>query len=374
MGKREFDRSRGNQARNLAGGALIGLNIGRDLVENVLTGVGTPMRPAEIQTDDIIDAGQQLESQGRLVNGWNLRRALGDKGRPDHLIEVWQSHRGVVPAASADAGPVVLPPELAEQANRGCSELAALYDGLVLKAFEQADALLKEHYQVDFERFVAERGELQEQLASASASISATETALTKALLGVERMREALVNAQTEIVRAEKQIRAVEEQRERDAQAAGQQVADLQAQVAALSSAAHQARKTIVAAESEARHLREQVTRLASSAEAARSESAAMSAEAAAGKAEKAAEQRRADRAEQACAAAAAAAHAAAATLRRESQQLHEKLAQLTSALDEAKSSAASQRHRAEKAEQALAYALEVNKKAEDKTGIIYIE
>ncbi len=178
------------------------------------------MRLAEVQTDDIIEAGQRLESGGNPVNGWTLRRALGDKGRPDQLIEVWLSHRGVTPVASTDAGSGVLPPELAEQADRGRRDLVAHYDGLILTTFNHADALLKERYKAEFDRLVAERGAMQEQLDAASASVTATEAALSKALASMERMREALAIARTEIVRSEKRVQAAEEQRERDRHAA----------------------------------------------------------------------------------------------------------------------------------------------------------
>ena len=324
------------------------------------------MRLAEAQTDAIIEAGQQLESQGSPVNGWTLRRALGDKGRPDQLIEVWQAHRGVVPAASVDASPGVLPPELVEQADRGRSELTAHYNGLILAMFSRVDALLRERCKAEFDRLVAERGEMQEQLDAAGASVTATESALGKALASTERMREALMLAQTEIVRAEKRIQAAEEQRDCDRQAAAQQAADLQTQIAALSAVA----------EAEARHCREQATHLAASAEAARGEAAALAAEVATARAGTAAERRRADKAEQDGAAAqkaAAAASLASAALSGEAQQLRGKVAQLTSALDAANSSALAQEQRAQKAEQDLAHALDERRKHEEATGIIYI-
>ncbi len=287
------------------------------------------MRPAEVQTDDIIKAGQQLESEGKPVNGWNLRRVLGDKGRPDHLIEVWQAHRGVAPVAPEDEELPVLPPELAAEADRGRSELAAHYDGLALAMFKQTDALLRDRYKTEFDRLTAEHGEMEDQLAAASASVSATEATLNKTLVGMERMRDALTAARTGIAHSEKRIRAIEEQRERDAQATGQQITALQAQVAALSAAAQQTQKKLAATESEARYLREQAARLTSGIEAVRAEAAAMSAEAAAAKAEKAAEQRRADRMEQECAAAqknAVTAHDALAASKNETQQLRERV------------------------------------------------
>lgn len=189
------------------------------------------MQTAEVQIDDVIVAGQYLASLGEPVNGWTLRRALGDRGRPDHLAEVWQAHGGAAPAAAGDAGPAALPAEFAEQVDRGRGELAALYDGLALAAYRQADALLRNRYAADLDRLAAERDGLRGQLAAASASVVATEAALGDARLGAERLREALAAARTGIEVSERRVRAAEEGRERDAREAGERIAALDAAV-----------------------------------------------------------------------------------------------------------------------------------------------
>jgi hypothetical protein len=51
------------------------------------------MRKAIFSKEDIIKAGQALEKQeGRSVSGWEVFKAMGEKGKLSRFSEVWESH------------------------------------------------------------------------------------------------------------------------------------------------------------------------------------------------------------------------------------------------------------------------------------------
>jgi len=81
------------------------------------------MRPVEFETQDIVQAGQEIEADGKRVTGYALRRLLGG-GDQKRLLSVWQSHqshgRSDEQQATAD-----LPIELEETLDKVCKVLSA---------------------------------------------------------------------------------------------------------------------------------------------------------------------------------------------------------------------------------------------------------
>ena len=49
------------------------------------------MRPAEIPTEAIIEAGMELRAMGRNITGFGLRKQVGG-GNPDRLKQVWDEY------------------------------------------------------------------------------------------------------------------------------------------------------------------------------------------------------------------------------------------------------------------------------------------
>lgn len=49
------------------------------------------MRPVEVSVDEIVEAGNQLVSEGKKVTGFALRQ-ITDRGNPSRLRSVWEEH------------------------------------------------------------------------------------------------------------------------------------------------------------------------------------------------------------------------------------------------------------------------------------------
>src|SRR5437763_6179014 len=141
------------------------------------------MRPSEVSETEILEAAQRLVADGKRVNGWSLRRAVGDRGKAERLFEVWERAQAVEPQPVQEPASdlLALPPGVAEAADNGRSALVAHYDGVLLALARKIEGDLKARYRADFERLTAERADMQDQLATASASVSSTEDELTQA-------------------------------------------------------------------------------------------------------------------------------------------------------------------------------------------------
>lgn len=240
------------------------------------------MRPAEVSPDQVREAGQRLLAGGKRVNGWSLRRALGDRGRPDRLMAVWEQERDVAASQDApqpDAAPVSLPPGIAEMAEQARTALVAQLDGIVLAVVRQAETDLRSRYKADFDRLAAERADMEDQLAAAVASVGVTEGALADAAAEADALRARLVEAEKAAAVAAERSRAVEEKARADAAEAEGQIADLEGRIAAFGAAAQAAQRaqaaaeaTAAAAEREAERLRAQMSALIAALEAPRAE------------------------------------------------------------------------------------------------------
>lgn len=137
------------------------------------------MRPAEVDKEAIIEAGQALQAAGRNITGFALRQKVGG-GNPSRLVQIWKEH--ISNQTEAQAVPVAeLPIEVAEVVAGVSKELT---DRLAALAVELNDKAVKAA-----ERRVAEvvraAGEQREQaereLADAAATVEDLETKLDAA-------------------------------------------------------------------------------------------------------------------------------------------------------------------------------------------------
>lgn len=60
------------------------------------------MRPATVSDDEILAAGRRLLDAGERINGYTLRREVGEKGMPKRLNDVWQRLNGEAAKSQAD--------------------------------------------------------------------------------------------------------------------------------------------------------------------------------------------------------------------------------------------------------------------------------
>lgn len=240
------------------------------------------MRPVEVSSVEVREAGQRLLTEGKRVNGWALRRAVGDRGRPDRLMQVWEQVRddgAPQNGPQPDDAPVSLPPGIAEMADQARTALVSQLDGIVVAVVRQVEADLKGRYKADFDRLASERADMEDQLAAAVASVGATEGALADSEAEAEALRARLTEAEKAVAVGAERLRAVEEQARADAAEAEGQIADLEGRIAAFGAAAQAAQRaqaaaeaTAAAAEREAERLRAQMSALIAALEAPRVE------------------------------------------------------------------------------------------------------
>lgn len=201
------------------------------------------MRRPEVSDDEILSAGRKLCTEGKEVTGWSLRVAVGDRGKPARLYEVWKATEEVAAHAVPDARAVQLPPRLDEHRVAMQQRSAADLDGLVLATWRAAEEIAESRTREerDLARATIERSE--QELADAAASVEATE-ARENVLLDQADLRAAeLATARADIVRLTERIAGAE----RDVQAAAVRIADLDGRLETADTATDIARREAAA-------------------------------------------------------------------------------------------------------------------------------
>ncbi|WP_424138812.1 hypothetical protein [Roseomonas chloroacetimidivorans] len=232
-------------------------------------------RRAEVSEVEIIEAGQKLLDAGKPVNGWSLRRMVGDRGRPARLDAVWAKHAETQRhAAPQDAGEaeVTLPPGVAEMAAQLQEALSANVNGLIVQTFRYVENDLKKRYHEDFERLTKERAENKAKLKEAEDSIEATDAATRTLEQQVADLRDNLTAAGRENAALQSDIRKLET----DRRTLTGEVSALKAQLSGFERAVQEAQQAAAVAavrtqnaEEEAARLRQQLQDAAVKAEAA---------------------------------------------------------------------------------------------------------
>lgn len=153
------------------------------------------MRPADISTEQIIEAGEQLRAAGRRnITGFALRQKIG-RGNPARMRLVWNEHaagQGTAPAAPAPE----LPPEIADRVAAHGRELA---DRLATLAAElNADAIGAAERRVTsvLAESAAQRELAEGELCDAAATVEDLETQLDLANAAGEELKVHLADAQ----------------------------------------------------------------------------------------------------------------------------------------------------------------------------------
>lgn len=194
------------------------------------------MRPVEYISEDIIRAGQQLQSAGRNITGFALRQKIGG-GNPNRLKQVWDEHLASQSVTKVE--PVAeLPIEVAEEV---VAVTRALTDRLAALAVELNDKAVKaaERRVAEVIRTAGEQRELAErELVDAAQTVDDLETSLDEARGRIEAL-----TSQLGLVQAASQAQAVELAQVRERLAAAEQGAeqlrvDMAAQMKAAEAAA----------------------------------------------------------------------------------------------------------------------------------------
>ena len=265
------------------------------------------MRPADVSTSEILDAGRHLLDVGKKVSGFSLRQAVGNRGNPNRLMEVWQNETrtGSDATSSAEALPIVLPPGIAEMADQARAALTAQFDAILQTVYRTTDETLKARYKADFDRLGIERAQMADDLANASTAIEVTDTSLAASRADADDLRTRLTETEKAAAVTAERLRAVEAKAAADAIEAEKRIVDLEEQVRHFGATAVEAQKaqaaadaTAAAVEREADRLRTQVAALIVAQDAAKEEAASSKAALAAATASLNAQRERAERAE----------------------------------------------------------------------------
>ncbi len=153
------------------------------------------MRPAEFTPEQIIQAGQDLQTAGRNITGFALRQKVGG-GNPTRLKQVWDEHASSQVATVAE--PVAeLPEDVAEavtNVSKSLSDrLAALAVELNDRAVKAADRRVHEVVRSAGEQ----RAQAERELADAAVTVDDLENQLDAANASVAWQEKRLAETQT---------------------------------------------------------------------------------------------------------------------------------------------------------------------------------
>lgn len=167
------------------------------------------MRPAEVADEDIIAAGDHLLAQGKKVTGWVIRTALGGKGNPRRLFEVWQRH-----AAGESAGehvePAVLPVSVQDMATAMQEQLSVLLSRAWLSMYREIDMAVAMRYQAERQQLDETRAAYEEEMAGANAAIEVADQHEAELLEQLAVQQVAVSDARLEQVRLDERCQAAQ--------------------------------------------------------------------------------------------------------------------------------------------------------------------
>lgn len=213
-------------------------------------------RPSEYKQDEIIRAGESLQSEGRSVTGFALRKLVGG-GDPNRLRQVWEQHLAAKSVVSAE--PVAdLPPEIADRWGERKAQLIDSLEALIIdlndlavRAADRRTTEIVKGAQASVQKMESEVAEGAQQLAATEERLFAVETERDELLAKLDNeklARQALeVKLAEAVERARSTDTALRESQQREAglqqqlnqareaeQAALQREAEAKGQAAAL--------------------------------------------------------------------------------------------------------------------------------------------
>ena len=216
------------------------------------------MRPAEVSTQEVVEAGRTLLGAGKKPTGWALRRTLGDRGRPDRLIEIWNS---AVADGSSDRPDEIDPlsdllhPAVDRLMEKAQTDVSASIGRIVAHVCKQTQDFLTTRYRDELTSIGKQRANVEAELADATISVHESDKKRAEIQTSFEELYSKHALAQREIAEVTERARNAEDQFIN----LSQQVADLtEANQSAMAYAAAKGAE----AESEIERLRDQISTL----------------------------------------------------------------------------------------------------------------
>ena len=167
------------------------------------------MRPPEIENEQIINAGQQLQEDGRKVTGFALRKIVGG-GNPSRLARVWEDHRRsqeVVASEPAQELPVEVEEALNEMTGIFLEQVRGLAQNLNARAVKTAERRV-----ADVMRSAKEQQENAEaELVDAATTVEDLEDQLGNVRAELSKAQEELVTLRKSASKAERELAVVRE-------------------------------------------------------------------------------------------------------------------------------------------------------------------
>ncbi len=181
------------------------------------------MRPTEYTDQQIIEAGEQLQAEGRNVTGFALRKIVGG-GNPTRLKSIWDAH--AAGSSPAEVEPVAeLPNEVAEALKELTNGLSDQINRIAVDLNDKAVKASERRVSEVIKVASLERETSKREMADATATVDDLEQKLDEAqaeigdlTATVEDTRAALAETKTALARAE------EKQAQAEKTAADQQV------------------------------------------------------------------------------------------------------------------------------------------------------
>ncbi|MBF0326442.1 MAG: DNA-binding protein [Alphaproteobacteria bacterium] len=203
------------------------------------------MRPPEIPDEVVVEAGLRLLAVGRPVNGWALRTACGDRGKPDRLLQVWRNYET---SAQVEAEAIEVPDVVAEAIGGAKGEVAGLLDRLLPTIYAAAEGVVDARRRAEFEALQRQLAWAEQQAKDATAAIEQADAEIARWREEAAQFQGDLANEQFERMRLSESLRGVEA----DLQTANRRVDDLAEQLTAAHAAQVDAEKARIAAEATA--------------------------------------------------------------------------------------------------------------------------
>ncbi|RMN13947.1 DNA-binding protein [Pseudomonas syringae group genomosp. 3] len=194
------------------------------------------MRPADFKPEQIIEAGKLLQSAGRAITGFALRKEVGG-GNPNRLKQVWDEH--VASHVVAEAEPVAeLPVEVAQELSHVSETLVARLASMVVgindRAVRASDRRAAEVVRAAGEQ----RDQADRELVDAAQTVDDLEQQLDSLqeshdllVIELEKVRTAKQEQAVELAQVRERLTAVEKAAKEAAATASAQVKLLQGQL-----------------------------------------------------------------------------------------------------------------------------------------------
>ena len=208
------------------------------------------MRPAEVTTEQIIEAGKFLAESGRNITGFALRQKIGG-GNPTRLRQIWEEHQAGQAAVKVE--PVAeLPIEVAEEVTTVTAELTARLARLALELNDKAVKTAERRVAEVVRAAGEQREQAERELVDAGQAVEDLENNLEAAqVAGAELDKQLTVSKElaqqqaVELAQLRERLVANEVAAKRSTEAHAAELAVVQANVAELNGQLSQAQQKI---------------------------------------------------------------------------------------------------------------------------------